>query len=175
MTPQCVPVVEPLRHTDAPTGASWAPATGTVPPLKSLTTGCGVKVPFTVTSAKSPQPGNCDAVNVPCACPVVLAVLLPGCPQCPAVTKPTVTEKPTEQRARWSMMKGSPPRMSASVRGAAASSTTWAAPLGTSARASSVCAAGCPPVRATPTTWLLAGSTYQPLTCAAVGRPGTAS
>src|SRR4051812_3119648 len=112
MRPQCVPVVDPLRHTEAPTGASAEPATVMVPPLKSLTTGCGVQSPFTSTNEKSPLPGKVDCRNVPCACWLKPVVVLPGWPQCPALTKPPSTEKPIEQRARLSMKYGSAPRTS---------------------------------------------------------------
>src|SRR5690349_15046317 len=169
MTPQWVPVVEPLRHTDAPTGASCEPATGTVPPLKSLTTGCGVQLPLTATTPKSLSPGNDDAVNWPWACWLNPVVVPPTCPQCPAVTKPVVTEKPIEQRARLSMKYGSPPRTSNSGRGRSFATTTRTEPAATPDRPSHRLAAETPSGWATTTTWLVDTSTYQPATAAELG------
>src|SRR4029450_9954708 len=130
MTPQCVPVVEPLRHTVAPTGASCDPATGASPPLKSLTTGRGVQSPLTSTTPKSPLPGNTESVTVPCATWLNPAVVAPTPPQCPAVTKPPSTEKPMEQRNWLSMKYGSPPRTSNSGFGAPFAVRTRTAPPG---------------------------------------------
>src|SRR5690348_4381387 len=131
MTPQCVPVVDPLRQTEAPTGASSEPATGASPPLKSFTTGRGVQLPLTSTNPKSPSPGNCETRTVPCACWLNPAVLAPTAPQCPAVTKPPFTENPIEQRNWLSMKYGSPPRTSNSGFGASFAVTTRTAFAGT--------------------------------------------
>src|ERR1700760_4389897 len=99
MVPQCAPVVEPNRHTAAPTGASVLPATGSRPPLKSSTNGCGVKVALVLTTPKSASPGKTEAATSPDGCWLEPNVGSPGLPQCPAGTKPPRSAKPTEQRA----------------------------------------------------------------------------
>ncbi|GAA0822698.1 hypothetical protein GCM10009525_11450 [Streptosporangium amethystogenes subsp. fukuiense] len=49
MVPQCQPVVEPDRQTEAPSMAGLAPATGTVFPVPLFTVGVGVQLAFTET------------------------------------------------------------------------------------------------------------------------------
>src|SRR5688572_14272639 len=97
MTPQRVPVVEPVRQIDAPTGASVEPATGTTPWLVVATVAVGVHWLLVATKPQS-SPGNDDACTVPWATRFEPAVVSPTAPQCPAVTNPPCTEKPTEQR-----------------------------------------------------------------------------
>src|SRR5690606_1781444 len=106
MVPQCHPVVEPERHTDAPTRACTEPVTSTTSPSCALTPGVAVHWSLVATQAMS-LPGKVDASKVPCAVRSNPVVVSPGSPQCPAVTKPgcstAVTENPTEQRAESSM------------------------------------------------------------------------
>src|SRR3954466_1734221 len=144
MTPQCVPVVEPLRQIAAPIGASSEPATGTTP-VDVATTGCGVQSPFTSTKPKSPVPGKTDAFTVPWAASLNPVVVLPGAPQCPAVMKPPSTEKPTEQRNWLSMKYGSAPRTSNNGCGVPAAVTTRTSLAGTSPAAIRLRAAAAPP------------------------------
>ena len=101
--PQCQPVVDPERHTEEPTVACTEPATCALEPL---TYGVARQLAFVATQAMS-LPGKIDAWNVPCAVWSKPVVVLPACPQCPAVAKPCwvprVTGKPIEQRALLSM------------------------------------------------------------------------
>ncbi len=166
IVPQNVPVVEPERHTAAPTGASVLPATGSSLPLKSLTTGRGVQSPLTSTKPMSASPGKTEAFTTPCASLLKPVVVVPGVPQWPAVTKPPSTEKPIEQRAvppSREMKYGSAPRTSKSGFGARLLTFTVTAPAGTPAffanATGSVEASGC----ATMTSLLVGASTYQPV------------
>ncbi|PSK64749.1 hypothetical protein B0E53_03319 [Micromonospora sp. MH33] len=170
ITPQRVPVVEPERHTEAPTGASLEPFTGTVPPLKSFTTPCGVHWPLTSTTAQS-SPGNEEAAKVPWATRFAPVVRSPGRPQCPAVTKPPTTEKPTEQRPALLMKYASPPRTSNSGRGASSAVRTRTAPAGTPLASAKRRPAASAPGWATTTTELVGTSTYQPATSGVASRP----
>ncbi|GAA3290666.1 hypothetical protein GCM10020295_05640 [Streptomyces cinereospinus] len=100
--PQCQPVVEPERHTDAPTSASTEPPTCAISPPSALTPAVAVQSPLTATHAMS-LPGNVEAWKVPWSARLWPVVRSPWSPQWPAVAKPCrsplVTEKPTEQRA----------------------------------------------------------------------------
>ncbi len=104
--PQCQPVVDPERHTEAPTSASTEPASWIFSPFCAFTSGVAVQPELTPTQAMS-LPGKVEAWKVPWAASLKPVVVAPGLPQCPAVAKPCwsslVTENPMEQRARSSM------------------------------------------------------------------------
>jgi hypothetical protein len=104
-------------------------------------------------------PGKLDPRNVPLGWVVEEPVL----PQWPAVTKPPLTEKPTEQRPP-PMKYARPPTTSMSVLGLSAATWIRTAEAVTPLAATKVCAAAV--VLATTTSELLAGSTYQPATAA---------
>ncbi len=101
IVPQCQPVVEPERHTEAPTGCRTEPVTCTFAPPLPFTYGVAVQLPFAATHAMS-LPGKTEAWKEPWATRLKPVVLVPARPQCPAVAKPCtvplVTGKPTEQR-----------------------------------------------------------------------------
>src|SRR6478752_7513876 len=106
MVPQCQPVVEPDRQTEAPSMATLEPATVTVPPLPFFTSGLGVQSAFTATQAKS-LPGKVDPWKTPWAARLTPVVVAPALPQWPALTNPfwvpRVTENPIEQRLELPM------------------------------------------------------------------------
>ncbi len=99
--PQCQPVVEPERHTDAPTAAAVDPVTWTFCPPAPLTYGVAVQLELVATHAMS-RPGKTEPWKVPWATWLEPVVLEPARPQWPAVAKPCwvplVTGKPIEQR-----------------------------------------------------------------------------
>src|SRR5690242_2686459 len=94
--PHRQPVVLPERQMDAPMPAWLEPWTRTLPLLWLYTQGCGVHEPLVPTHPMS-LPGQTEPRTLPMDCQLKPSAGVPAPPQCPAVTKPPTTEKPTEQ------------------------------------------------------------------------------
>jgi hypothetical protein len=107
-------------------------------------------------------PGKDEPAKVPCATLLWPSVGLFTPPQCPALTKPPATAKPTEQSVLPLITYWSPPRMSYIGFGASTASTTVTVPA--PLFAAKVRAAAALPGAAVTTMRLAATSTYQPRT-----------
>ncbi len=103
IVPQCQPVVEPDRQTEAPTCCSTEPVTA---PDALFTYGVAVQLLLVATQDMS-LPGKTEAWKLPCAARLAPVVLDPARPQWPALTKPWVVPrvigKPIEHRLLLSM------------------------------------------------------------------------
>src|SRR3954471_23375466 len=160
MTPHCSPVVEPDRHTAAPTATAREPVTG----IDSATSLVGVQAAVLVTRiAPKSSPGKSESATGPISTPFAPAQLPPSAVQCPAVSTNSALAvralNPIEHRPPAWASSAWPPTRSVSSRGSPATRRTRTGAVSPAALLTQDQAA--PSSVVVTTTELVAASTYQ--------------